>query len=68
MHDALGCGRCYRTFNVVDDFNPEALATGIDLHIPAQQVVKVLDRIVANILRYVKTDRVNRGCTRPEFT
>ncbi|AXS11755.1 IS3 family transposase [Klebsiella quasipneumoniae] len=48
MHDALVCGRCFRTFNVVDDFNRKALAIEIDLNIPAQRVVRVLDRIVAN--------------------
>lgn len=48
MHDALSCGRRFRTFNVVDDFNREALAIEIDLNIPAQRVVRVLDRIVAN--------------------
>ena len=48
MHDALVCGRRFRTFNVVDDYNREALAIEIDLNIPAQRVVRVLDRIVAN--------------------
>ena len=48
MHDALVCGRRFRTFNVVDDFNREALTIEIDLNIPAQRVVRVLDRIVAN--------------------
>jgi len=48
MHDALLCGRRFRTFNVVDDFNREALAIEIDLNIPAQRMVRVLDRIVAN--------------------
>ena len=48
MHDALICGRRFRTFNVVDDFNREALAIEIDLNIPAQRVIRVLDRIVAN--------------------
>ena len=48
MHDALTCGRRFRTFNVVDDFNREALAIEIDLNIPAQRVIRVLDRIVAN--------------------
>lgn len=48
MHNALVCGRRFRTFNVVDDFNREALAIEIDLNIPAQRMVRVLDRIVAN--------------------
>lgn len=48
MHDALVCGRRFRTFNVVDDFNREVLAIEIDLNIPAQRVVRVLERIVAN--------------------
>lgn len=48
MHDALVCGRRFWTFNVVDDFNREALAIEIDLTIPAQRVVRLLDRIVAN--------------------
>ncbi|MBG0752015.1 Insertion element IS476 uncharacterized 39.2 kDa protein [Pectobacterium carotovorum subsp. carotovorum PCCS1] len=48
MHDALMCGRRFRTFKVVDDFNREVLAIAIDLNIPAQRVVRVLDRIVAN--------------------
>lgn len=48
MHNALVCGRRFRTLNVVDDFNREALAIEIDLNIPAQRVVRVLYRIVAN--------------------
>ncbi|AWH89658.1 IS3 family transposase [Limnobaculum parvum] len=48
MHDALVCGRRFRTFNIVDDFNREALAIEIDLNIPAQRVVRVLERIVEN--------------------
>lgn len=45
MHDALMCGRRFRTFNVTDDFNREALAIEIDLNLPAQRIVRVLDRI-----------------------
>lgn len=45
---SLLCGRRFRTFNVVDDFNREVLAIEIDLNTPAQRVVRVLDRIVAN--------------------
>ncbi|VEA70751.1 Integrase core domain [Serratia rubidaea] len=48
MHDALTCGQRFRTFNIVDDFNREALAIEIDLNIPAQRVVRGLNRIVAN--------------------
>lgn len=44
MHDALVRGRRFQTFNVVDDFNREALAIEIDLNIPVQQVVRVLCR------------------------
>lgn len=46
MHDALVCGRRFRTFNVVDDFNREALAIEIDLNIPARRVIEC--GIVAN--------------------
>ncbi|MCV5397563.1 IS3 family transposase, partial [Escherichia coli] len=48
MHNALVCGRRFRTFNVVDDFNREALSIEIDLNLPALRVVRVLDRIAAN--------------------
>ncbi len=48
MHDALVCGHRFRTFNVVDDFNREALSIEIDLNLPAPRVVRVLDRIAAN--------------------
>ena len=47
MHDALICGRRFRMFNVVDNFNRETLSIKIDLNLPAQQVVRVLDRIAA---------------------
>lgn len=48
MHDALICGRRFRTFNVVDNFNHEAFSIEIDLNLPAKRVVRVLDRIAAN--------------------
>lgn len=44
----LVCSRRFRTFYVVDDFNREAVAVEINLNIPAQRVVRVLDRIVSN--------------------
>ena len=60
MHDALVCGRRFRAFNVVDDFNREALAIEIDLNIPAQRVVRVLGRIVAN-RGYSRKMRMDNG-------
>lgn len=48
MHDALACGRRFRIFNVVDDFNREALSIEIDLNLPALRVVRVFDRSAAN--------------------
>jgi putative transposase len=47
MSDGLFCGRRFRTFNVVDDFNREALAIEIDLSLPAQRVIRVLERLVS---------------------
>jgi putative transposase len=60
MHDVLTCGRPFRTFNVVADFNREALAIEIDLDIPAQNVVRMLDRIIAN-RGYPLKIRMNNG-------
>ncbi|WP_420299874.1 IS3 family transposase [Edwardsiella tarda] len=63
MHDALVCGRRFRTFNVVDDFNREALSIEIDLNLPALRVVRVLDSIAAN-RGYPAMLRMDNG---PEF-
>jgi putative transposase len=46
MSDSLFCGRRFRTFNVVDDFNREALAIEIDLNLPEPRVIRVLERII----------------------
>ena len=47
MHDSLASGRAFRTFNVIDDFNREALAIEIDTSLPAARVVRVLDMLAA---------------------
>jgi len=47
MSDALWSGRRFRTFNVVDDFNREALCIDIDLNLPAARIVRSLERIAA---------------------
>lgn len=43
MSDALGDGRKVRVFNVIDDFNREALAIEAGLSFPARRVVRVLE-------------------------
>ena len=48
MSEGLMCGRKFRTFNVVDDFNREALAIEVDLSLPAQRVIRVLDNIASS--------------------
>ncbi|MCX8965133.1 IS3 family transposase, partial [Erwinia psidii] len=63
MHDALICGRRFRTFNVVDNFNREALSIETDLNLSAQRVVWVPDRSDAN-RGYPAMLRMDNG---PEF-
>ena len=47
MSHALWDGRPYRTFNVVDDFNREALLIEIDFNLPAPRIIRELDWIAA---------------------
>lgn len=42
MHDSLVSGRKFRTFNVIDDFNREALTIEVNTSFPGEQVVRVL--------------------------
>ncbi len=60
IHNSRVCGRRYRTFNVVDDFNFEVLVIKIDLNIPAQSVIRGLDKIAANRIYPLKM-RVTNG-------
>jgi putative transposase len=46
MADALWSGRRFRTFNVLDDFNREALRIEIDTSLPAARVVRALTELV----------------------
>ena len=47
MHDQLEDGRCFRLFNVIDDFNREALGIEIDFSLPAERVIRALRQIIA---------------------
>ncbi len=45
MHDSLWNGRKFRTFNVIDDFNREALAIEIDHSLPTGRVIRTLEQV-----------------------
>lgn len=45
MNDALMCGRRFRTFNLLDDFNREVLAIEIDFSLPAARVGSIWQNI-----------------------
>jgi putative transposase len=46
MSDTLSDGRTFRTLNVIDDFNREALWIEVDTSLPAERVVKVLEQLI----------------------
>ncbi len=46
MADQLGDGRAIRTLNVLDDFNREGLGIEVDFSLPAERVVRSLNRII----------------------
>jgi putative transposase len=46
MHDALGDGRAFRTFNVLDDYNREGLGIEVDLSLPAERIIRCLDQVI----------------------
>ena len=46
MHDSLQDGRSFRLFNVIDDFNREGLTIDVDFSLPAERVVRALDRVI----------------------
>lgn len=63
MHNSLENGQPFRTFNVLDDFNREALWIEIGLSLPAARVTRVLDTL-AVWRGYPERIRVDNG---PEF-
>jgi putative transposase len=47
MSDSLSNGRTFRTLNVIDDFNREALWIEVDTSLPTERVVRVLEQLLA---------------------
>ena len=46
MHDRLGDGRSFRTFNVLDDYNGEGLGIEVDFSLPAARVLRALGQVI----------------------
>ena len=46
MSDKLGDGRSFRLLNVLDDFNREGLGIEVDFSLPAERVIRSLDRMI----------------------
>jgi putative transposase len=46
VSDSLASGRTFRTLNVIDDYNREALWIEVDTSLPAERVVQVLERLL----------------------
>jgi putative transposase len=47
MHDQLADGRSIRLFDVIDDFNREALGIEIDFSLPSERVIRALRQIIS---------------------
>lgn len=63
MSDVLFCGRKFRTFNVIDDYNREGLLVEPGASLPANKITMLIDQI-ALIRGYPEVIRVDNG---PEF-
>lgn len=46
MSDSLPCGRKFRTLNIIDDHNREALPIEIDTSLPARRVMRTLSQVL----------------------
>ena len=58
MADALACGRRFRTFNVVDDFNREAMHIEVDTSINSGRLVRIFEQLrgIHGLPRVLRTD------------
>lgn len=61
MSDALTNGHRFRTFNVIDDYNREALRIEVDTSLPSQRIERVLDQIALERKHYPATIRSDNG-------
>lgn len=64
MHDTMINGKSFRTFNVIDDHNREALMVTIDTSLSSRRIIRELDRLV----EWRGAPEVLRVDNGPEFT
>lgn len=67
MHDTLSNGISFRSFNVIDDFNREALNLTIDTSLPSKRIIRELDKLIAwkrSSQGYSYGQRARNYCTR----
>ena len=64
MSDSLTCGRKFRTLNIIDDHNREALNIEIDTSLPTRRVIRSLRQVIEE---RGKPDRI-RVDNGPEYT
>ena len=48
MHDQFQHGRPFRLFNVIGEFNREALGIEVGFSLPSERVIRALDQIIAS--------------------
>lgn len=46
MHDQLPDGRCYRLFNVIDDYKREGLVIDAGFSLPSIRVIRSLNQLI----------------------
>ena len=63
VSDSLDCGRRFRVLNIIDDFNREAITQEIAISMPAERVIRTLEK---TIWVHGKPDRI-RVDNGPEF-
>ena len=63
MSDALACGRAFRTFNIVDDFNRELVHMEVDTSITSARLVRIFEQIQSQ-RQLPQVLRIDNG---PEF-
>lgn len=64
MHDTMINGKSFRTFNVIDDHNREALMITVDTSLSSRRIIRELDRLI----EWRGAPEVLRVDNGPEFT